>query len=101
MNVGDAMMNRPIIARRETVLRQRQRSSTRDQRGHNCECLQRSHVRTPKTQRLHLTHITHTRNESGSHLIQIKPECEVRPEMITYERISLEIGNLRKKTAKN
>jgi hypothetical protein len=28
MNMGDAMMNRPLIARRKTVLRHRQRNST-------------------------------------------------------------------------
>jgi len=32
MDMGDAMMNRPLIARRKTVLRHRQRNSTRKQR---------------------------------------------------------------------
>jgi hypothetical protein len=35
--MGDAMMNRPLIARRETVLRHSQRRSTHEQRGNNRE----------------------------------------------------------------
>jgi hypothetical protein len=34
MNMGDAMMNRPLIASRETVLRHRQRNSTHKERSH-------------------------------------------------------------------
>jgi hypothetical protein len=48
MNMGDAMMNRPIIARRETVLRHRQRNSTRQQRSHKRETFQDGHDHPPK-----------------------------------------------------
>src|SRR5215469_4737948 len=44
--------HRRFAARRGTILRHCQRSSTGEECGHNCESLQGSHVRTPKTQRL-------------------------------------------------
>jgi hypothetical protein len=53
MNMGDAMMNRPIVARREAVLRQRQRNSTRKQGGNKRETFQDVHDHPPKT-RVHL-----------------------------------------------
>jgi hypothetical protein len=46
--MGDAMMNRPIIARRETVLRHRGRNSTRKQRSHKRETFQDGHDYPPK-----------------------------------------------------
>jgi hypothetical protein len=48
MPMGDAMMNRPIIARRETVLRHRRRNSTRKQRSHKRETFQDGHDYPPK-----------------------------------------------------
>jgi hypothetical protein len=43
-----------LAAGRETVLRQRQRSSTREQHGdHNCKSFHGSHVHSPKTRRPH------------------------------------------------
>jgi len=48
MNMGDAMMNRPIIARRETVLRHRQRNSARKQRSHKRETFQDGNDHPPK-----------------------------------------------------
>jgi hypothetical protein len=48
MPMGDAMMNRPIIARRETVLRHRGRNSTRKQRSHKRESFQDGHDYPPK-----------------------------------------------------
>jgi hypothetical protein len=53
MNMGDAMMNRPIFARRKTVLRHRQRNSTRKQRSHKRETFQDGHDHPPKRIRLH------------------------------------------------
>jgi hypothetical protein len=53
MPMGDAMMNRPIIARRETVLRHRGRNSTRKQRSHKRETFQDGHDYPPKRARLH------------------------------------------------
>jgi hypothetical protein len=48
MNMGDAMMNRPIFARRKTVLRHRQRNSPRKQRSHKRETFQDGHDHPPK-----------------------------------------------------
>jgi hypothetical protein len=48
MNMGDAMMNRPIIAGRETVLRHRQRNSTCKQRNRKSETFQDGHDHPPK-----------------------------------------------------
>jgi hypothetical protein len=47
MNMGDAMMNRPMVAR-ETVLRQRRRNSTRKQGGNKRETFQDVHDHPPK-----------------------------------------------------
>ena len=44
--MGDAMMNRPLIARRKTVLRHRQRNSTRKQRCQKRDNLQGGHLHT-------------------------------------------------------
>ena len=44
-----AASHRVFAARRETILRYRQRRSTREQRGHNRESLQGGHDRPPKT----------------------------------------------------
>jgi hypothetical protein len=54
MNMGDAMMNRPIIARRETVLSHRQRCAAYEQHGGNRHYFQRGHHRPPQC--LRLTH---------------------------------------------
>jgi hypothetical protein len=43
------MMSRPIIARRETVLRNRQRNSTRKQGGNERETFQDGHDHLPRT----------------------------------------------------
>jgi hypothetical protein len=53
--MGDAMMNRPIIARRETVLRHRGRNSTRKQRSHKRETFQDGHDYPPKLRTPSLT----------------------------------------------
>jgi hypothetical protein len=63
MNMGDAMMNRPIIARRETVLRHRQRSGTSEERGNNRESFQGGHHHSPK--RLHSPESTHENPSQG------------------------------------
>jgi hypothetical protein len=55
MPMGDAMMNRPIIARRETVLRHRGRKSTRKQRSHKRETFQDGHDYPPKPRTPSLT----------------------------------------------
>jgi hypothetical protein len=46
MNMGNAMVNRPVIARQETVLRHRHRNSTRKQRRHKRENFQDGHLHT-------------------------------------------------------
>ena len=46
MSMGDAMMNRPLIASLETVLRHRQRN-TRKQRSQKRDNLQGAHLHTP------------------------------------------------------
>ena len=46
MNMGDAMMNRPLMACRETVLRHRQRNSTCKQRSQKRDNLQGGHLHT-------------------------------------------------------
>jgi hypothetical protein len=51
MSMGDAMMNRPLIARLETVLRHRQRN-TRKQRGQKRDNLQGGHLHTLLTPKL-------------------------------------------------
>jgi hypothetical protein len=51
MNMGDAMMNRPLIARLETVLRHRQRN-TRKQRSQKGDNLQGGHLHTLLTPKL-------------------------------------------------
>jgi hypothetical protein len=52
MSIGDAMMNRPLIARLETVLRHRQRN-TRKQRGQKRDNLQGGgHLHIPLTPKL-------------------------------------------------
>jgi hypothetical protein len=51
MSMGDAMMNRPLIARLETVLRRRQRN-TRKQRGQKRNNLQGGHLHTLLTPKL-------------------------------------------------
>jgi hypothetical protein len=48
MNMVAAMMNRPIVARRETVLRHRQRNSARRQGGNKRETFQDVHDHPPK-----------------------------------------------------
>ena len=50
MSMGDAVMNRPLIARLETVLRHRQRN-TRKQRGQKRDNLQGGHLHTLLTPR--------------------------------------------------
>src|SRR6516162_9572850 len=64
---------RRLAARRGTVLRYRQRSSTREQRGYNRESLQGGHhVRTPKTLTPILTQTRRCENASQDlFLIQI------------------------------
>ena len=51
-SMGDAMMNRPLIARRDTVLRHRRRNSTRKQRSQKRDNLQGGHLHTPLTPKL-------------------------------------------------
>jgi hypothetical protein len=51
MNMVDAMMNRPLIASRKTVLRHRQRNSTHKERSH--QALSPSGWSSPKRLRLH------------------------------------------------
>jgi hypothetical protein len=48
MNMGDPMMNRPIIVRRQAVLRRRQRNSTRKQYGNKRETSKDGHDHPPK-----------------------------------------------------
>jgi hypothetical protein len=55
MNMGDAMMNRPIVARWKTVLRQRRRNSTGKQRGNKRETFQDVHDHPPKRRTRSLT----------------------------------------------
>jgi len=64
--------HRRFAARRGTILRHCQRSSTGEECGHNCESLQGSHVRTPKTQRL-----SPTRGEVGTYRTESErtPPC--------------------------